>query len=213
MVGVFLYLNIGYKIFFYFDGIEERKQIEKYREIPRLSEQEKMLLKNGDILLRRGFGIFSDMIAEDLNSSDYDVSHAGILYQSKDGWMVIHSLSSDVSKVDGVQMQPLDSFLYYSQPKKIIVSRLNNINDSIGNKIVERALYYLGKNVPFDHQGDYKNSDKLFCTELIWQILIKDIKILSPVFKNKKDTDNFYYKLDVLYDGKYFTPVINQFPK
>src|SRR5690606_6025738 len=112
--------------FFYLDRKSEEKAVKMHRAVTRLDEHDFGLLREGDFILRRGFGFFSDMIARRLNDSSIDVTHAGILVLKDGEWHVIHSLSSDVTPVDGMQIQDLKTFLHYSMPGKIIVTRTKN---------------------------------------------------------------------------------------
>ena len=115
---LFLLGIIAYKLFFYFDKKSEQKAILKNEAITRLSEDELSKIEEGDFILRRGFGFFSDYISKELNSGPIDVTHAGIIIKRNDSLYVVHSLSSDVTDVDGLQLQPLKEFLKYSFPNK-----------------------------------------------------------------------------------------------
>ncbi|MFN4198845.1 MAG: hypothetical protein ACK4FS_07460, partial [Flavobacterium sp.] len=94
---LFLCSITSYKVFFYFDKKSEEKEVYRHGKITRLTVEEIELLQEGDIILRRGFGFFSDLVSTYLNDSIIDVTHAGILTYTNDKWYVIHSLSSDVN--------------------------------------------------------------------------------------------------------------------
>lgn len=208
----FLLLWGGYKSFFYFDRKSEEKAVNNHKNITRLTQDEIELLQEGDFILRRGFGFFSDFVAKRLNDSDIDVTHAGILVRHKNQWHVIHALSSDVTPIDGMQMQTLKSFLKYSQPDKIIVTRTKNATPETCRDITRKAQHYLNRKIPFDHHGDYENDDKLYCTELIWRILEKDLELLS-LPKEEKVRKKLFHTMNGLYDEQYFDIVINQYPE
>ena len=212
LVMFFCFSAGAYKAFFYFDHREEEKEIKKNKAITRLSIDELSLIREGDFILRRGFGFFSDYVSKNLNDSGpIDVTHSGILVKEGEDWFVIHSLSSDVSEIDGMQKQPLKEFLHYSAPGKIIVTRAKG--DSLcGSRIAERAQYYLDKKIPFDHKGHYDDLNELYCTELIWTILEKDLKIASPP-TGEKEREKFYYSMIPMYSRDYFDIVINQYNK
>lgn len=197
--------------FFYLDRQAESRAVNNYQSITRLQPEDMLLLQEGDFILRRGFGFFSDWIARRLNDSHIDVTHAGILVRHQDQWHVIHSLSSDVNPVDGMQIQDLKTFLRYSMPDKIIVTRAKNMHSDHPQQIVERARYYLDKQVPFDHQGNYEDDDKLYCSELIWRILEKDLKLVH-LPQEEAVRDRLFYSMNALYDEHYFDIIINQFP-
>lgn len=197
--------------FFYLDRQSETRAVKSHQSITRLHPEELDLLQEGDFILRRGFGFFSDLIARRLNDSHIDVTHAGILVRQHDQWYVIHSLSSDVNPVDGMQIQDLKTFLRYSMPDKIIVTRAKNLPADYSQKIVERARYYLDKQVPFDHQGNYEDDDKLYCSELIWRILEKDLHLVH-LPQEEEARNKVFYSMNALYDEQYFDIIINQFP-
>ena len=95
-----------------------------------LSQKEISLLHDGDIILRHGYGFVSDMIVKTLNDST-GLSHCAIITQYKGHWIVIHSVSSTLSDVDGVQWQDLNTFISQSKKKSIVVVRYKHaINDS-----------------------------------------------------------------------------------
>lgn len=207
---LFCFALIAYKAFFYLDHKSEKKALAQHHNICRLSTTEISAIQEGDFILRRGFGYFSDYIASSLNKGAIDVTHAGIVVKRGNGLFVIHSLSSDVSDTDGVQLQLLSQFLQHSAPGKIIVTRTKKSNAAFGKKVAVLAESYLTKQVPFDHNGNIDNSTKLFCTELIWQILEKDLHhaVLPTGTDARKE---FFYSMAPLYSTDYFDIVINQY--
>lgn len=207
---LFLFSTTAYKVFFYFDKKSEEKEVQKHEKITRLIAEEIVLIQEGDIILRRGFGFFSDLVSTHLNDSIIDVTHAGILTFANDKWHVIHSLSSDVNPTDGMQIQTLDKFLKYSQPGKIIISRIKDYTPEKGMQITTFAKDYLLRKVPFDHKGDFENDNELYCTELIWRILEKDLKILDLPQENTS-RKYLYHTMNGLYDSNYFDIIINQY--
>ncbi|HRD53771.1 MAG TPA: YiiX/YebB-like N1pC/P60 family cysteine hydrolase [Flavobacteriales bacterium] len=93
-----------------------------------LSEEEVAMLQPGDIILRRGHGLVSDLISSVL-SEEYDVSHCGIVAEHDSALWVIHSVSSSVSEADGMQAHRLQAFVQQSKPSSVIVSRLRTDAD------------------------------------------------------------------------------------
>lgn len=209
ILGIFIFLiYLCFKLFFYFDKLEEQKLVQKNLNIERLSQENLAKLQPGDIILRRGYGFFSDMISKKLNNSVFDVTHAGILYKDGENWKVIHSLSSKVSDFDGVQEQNLQEFLFHSMPNKLLIVRVKDISFENQQKIVERAQFYLKKQIPFDENGIIDNTEALYCTELIWQILDNDLKIINLPKENPKRKEIFY-SMKSMYDENYFDIVVN----
>lgn len=208
----FCFLLVSYKGFFYFDRKSESKGVAKNQAVNRLSSIELAKIQEGDFILRRGFGFFSDYISTTLNQGVIDVTHAGIIVKRSGKWCVIHSLSSDVTDVDGVQIQPLETFLYYSAPNKIIITRAKNADVPTGKKITLLAERYLQKQIPFDHDGTIDDDSEFFCTELIWKILEKDLHY-STIPIEPKARKKFFYTMTPMYSTEYFDIVINQYEK
>lgn len=212
-LGIFcVVMWCGFHFFFWIDRKQEAKLVIQNQAITRLTQSQIELLNEGDIILRRGYGYFSDMIAKRLNDSVFDVTHSGILYKKAEKWFVIHSLSSDASDFDGMQEQPLSEFLKYSVPEKILVVRPKNISSEQAKKIVERGLFYLEKKVPFDHFGVIDEPSKMYCTELIWQILETDLKIIT-LPKEEKHRKAVFYSMRGTYDTQYFDIIISTYQK
>ena len=200
----------GYHLFFYIDTQQEQRQVAQNKDRLRLSPTQMDSLRPGDIILRRGYGFFSDMISKRLNNGTYDLTHSGILYQRNGHWWVIHALSSDVSPINGMQQQPLSTFLRYSMPEKILVVRPQGLSPEQGLQVVERAKYYLKQQVPFDHRGIIDDPSELYCTELIYQILDNDLHYLHfPTDYNTRK--GLFYSMTTLYDPKYFRIVVNTY--
>lgn len=207
---LFFILLLSYKLFFYLDKKDEVAQVAMNKSKTRLSSSDFEKLQEGDIILRRGYGYFSDMIADHLNVNGFDVTHAGILTNRNNIWFVIHSLSSDVSSIDGMQIQKLTDFLKYSQPNKIIVSRFKNGTLKQQKQIAIEAQKLLDLKIPFDHQGNIQDSSKMYCTEMIWYILETKLK-LAKIPQEKKEREAFFYSMKCMYDLSYFDLVINKY--
>ncbi|WP_297332098.1 YiiX/YebB-like N1pC/P60 family cysteine hydrolase [Flavobacterium sp.] len=210
LVMFFCFSAAAYKCFFWLDHKSEIREQTKNSSITRLSNEEISLIQEGDFILRRGFGFFSDYVSEHLNDGDIDVTHAGIIIKENGDLFVIHSLSSDVSDFDGIQKQPLQDFLLYCAPEKIIVTRTKHADTACGGKIAERAKYYLSQKIPFDHNGKFDDDNELYCTELIWKILEKDLKVASPPTL-AEEREKFFYSMMPMYSTDYFDIIINQY--
>ena len=64
-------------------------------------------------------------------------------------------------------------------PEKLLVVRPKKITPEQGKEIVSRAKYYLSLKIPFDHIGTIDEPSKLYCSELIYQILDHDLHLVS----------------------------------
>lgn len=210
LVVLFFMAFSAYKLFFYFDKKAEQEEIVKNKSVTRLSVKELSNIKEGDFILRRGFGFFSDYISKKLNDSSIDVTHAGIIVKKNDSLFVIHSLSSDVTMIDGMQIQPLQEFLNYSFPNKIIITRLKNSDSTTGKEISKLAQKYLALHIPFDHHGNFDDDKQFYCTEMIWKILERDLKKVT-IPTETEARKKFFYSMTPMYDTIYFDIKVNQY--
>lgn len=171
----------------------------------KLSSSEIAQLKDGDIILRHGFGMVSDLIVSTMNE-EYDISHCAILVKDRNGFNVIHSVSQSLSDFDGVQSQSLNRFISDSKENSIIVVRYKGNSDSL---ISGSAKYYLNKKIPFDNDFDIKDSSKIYCTELIWKV-IKDSQGVD-IFSKQLEENNkkSQYRFSALWDTTKFQIIIN----
>jgi len=105
---------------------EQEQIVSKYT----LSKDELSLLKEGDIILRHGYGFVSDMIVETMNDS-IGVSHCAILTtDTNKNWMIIHSVSSTLTDIDGVQSQLLQRSSMTAKKFSVVVRYKHVKNDS-----------------------------------------------------------------------------------
>jgi hypothetical protein len=178
-----------------------------------LSADELEVLKEGDILLRHGYGFVSNMIVKTLKEQ-IPVSHVGILtVDPADGnYKVIHSVSQTISDADGVQKQDLRSFIRDSQPNTLIVVRYRNasLHENKTSLISERAFYYLSQKIPFDYTFDFNNTGSFFCTEFVGRVIgdVFEDEIFSEDFLNSvSDLDKL--KFNVFFDPCRFDVILN----
>ena len=131
-------------------------------------------LRSGDIILRKSYGLISDIIVMNLNDT-LDVSHCGIIIKEPNSsYKVIHALSKKVSNADGVQLCGLEQFMADSKIETVRVFRF--LSDSQG-KITAQALRYLKQKTPFDETFDATDSTALYCSELPVQSIRNAYKV------------------------------------
>lgn len=185
---------------------EERSKQEQSFSTYSLSNSEKQLIKDGDIILRHGYGLVSDLIVSSLNEG-LNISHCAIVHKTDSVFQVIHSVSQNLSDVDGVQAQDIQPFIRDSKENSVIVLRYK---DSLNtqSRIAKRALYYLKKKIAFDHNFDIADSSTFYCTELIWKA-IKD-EYQTDIFKNYYNKSRFeHMKFNLFMDTAYFQVIFN----
>ena len=172
----------------------------------KLNAKEKAKLQNGDIILRRGYGLVSTMILKMMNE-DYDVTHLGMVVRQNDTLKIAHALSSSVSNQDGLRLQAIDSFVHNSHDRTILVTRLKNIDSVKQQKVISQIDYYYKKQLPFDHSFNYKDTTEHYCSELIWRIYEHNLKILKV--SDTLTDEQKYNTLRTFYDPNYFDIIIN----
>ena len=159
----------------------------------RLSAEEKALLQEGDLIMRRGNGMLSSLIVRRLNDT-IPVSHCGILVANGDDWAVIHALSLDVSDTDGVQSCSVDEFMDDCQTGTLCIVRCVMPR---AHCIAPQARYYQATHKPFDRSFNLQDSTAFFCSELPYRILKDRVGLdLTPVSGN--------LKFSAFFDTRYF---------
>lgn len=173
-----------------------------------LSKEEISQLRDGDIILRHGYGFVSDMIVKSLNDST-GISHCGILTKNNGKWIVIHSVSSTLSDIDGVQSQNLKTFIQQSKKNSVVVIRYKHAkNDSDLARIGTRAKYYLNKKIPFDNAFNLHDSTSFYCSELLWKIF-KD-EFHKDIFESKYRPKHYdYMKFNTFLDTSNFSIIFD----
>ncbi len=173
----------------------------------RLTPEEKALLRDGDIILRHGFGFVSDMIVEQLDEQ-YDISHCAILCKDTNELMIIHSVSSSISPHDGVQSQDFDPFIRDSHYNSVIVVRYRSGNDSADNSGISlRAREYLKKEIPFDHGFDLEDTSEFYCSELLWKCILNEYH--DDIFLDHRNERKDHMRFDIFLDTSRFEIVLN----
>ena len=132
-----------------------------------LDDQIKASIKNGDIILRMGIGIISETIKNVLADS-IEISHCGILIKEKDSISIIHSLSKEISGIDGLQECTIDQFCSESIENSIIIVRFRNDSNQV---LSQKAQYYLSIHKPFDNAFNIRDTSAFFCSELPLHII------------------------------------------
>lgn len=171
-----------------------------------LSPEEYKLIEEGDIILRHGYGLVSDIIVEQLHEK-YDISHCAIICKTDTGFAIVHSVSSSISNIDGVQAQDLKSFVNESQLNSVIILRYKPKIEKPNSCISNRAVQYLTQQVPFDESFDINDSSEFYCTELLWKVFLNEFG--DDIFLNKNKERNDHIKFELFLDEERFQVIIN----
>ena len=163
-------------------------------------------LTPGDIIIRKGNGPLSAHIM--VNTKE-EYSHCGIIVKEGDEWKVIHTIGGTSSEdaQDGVQLIDLDEFVKHGADSMLFICR-PVFADSLDTKIPERAYYYLGLKVPFDHGFSLFTPEKLYCSELLFYIF-KEVNAGENVFEVKKQHKSYMLMFSTFFDTKKFMPIFH----
>jgi uncharacterized protein YycO len=170
------------------------------------SKDELAKFRSGDIILRHGYGFVSDMIVTQLKEK-YDLSHCAIVCRDKDSLYVIHSVSSSLSNVDGVQAQEIHSFIRESQYNSVVVVRYKTDSGKDQSCICEKAQDYLKKGIPFDNAFNINDSTEFYCTELLWKAILNEYHVDILAGKNNERKDHL--RFDTFLDTAHFEIIID----
>lgn len=186
----------------------DERALEMYRDpkkFYKLKESDKKKLQNGDIIMRKGHGSVSDII-DNMYPTGYHLSHCGIVIKNEDSTFVVHTVSSELSQVDGVQTENLDKFVRESVRHSIVVVR-GKEDSLIRNRIADATLSFLQKDIKFDHSFDISDTTSFYCTELIYQAYFSVYG--KDMFPERLLTDHpNYLGIDALLDTTKFERII-----
>ncbi len=121
------------------------------------------LLRSGDIILRRGYGVDS-IVAANFSNKEKRYSHAGIIYKDKNNIYVIHSEDNKRKGFNGVVKEKLQNYL--KGIKIWAVYMYDNINVT---KLTTYILKEEQSNILFDMEFDLKTNKKMYCSEFIYK--------------------------------------------
>jgi hypothetical protein len=126
-------------------------------------------LEDGDIVLRKGSNMVSDLIALAFPGGR-GISHCGIVVRYQGGWSVIHSISGSISETDGIRISTLGEFVENADQGKVVhLKPAISLNRELATG---RAFHYLKQKVGFDHKFDLEDSSSLYCSELVRRVYL-----------------------------------------
>jgi hypothetical protein len=203
VVLFFIALSIWLFIYLYNTHSEKQQAASSYH----LTREEISLIHDGDLILRHGYGIVSDIIVQRLDEN-YDISHCAIACKDSNGIFVIHSVSQSLSPYDGVQSQELAPFIHDSKENSVIVVRYRSkVPGKDGSVISKRAKDYLNKRIPFDHSFDINDSSTFYCQELPYKCILNEFgdDIFMDHYNKRKD----HLRFDTFLDTSRFIIILN----
>lgn len=162
--------------------------------------------RNGDLILRRSEGIFSD-IARNFSSIDKRFSHVGIIVSHKQQAYVVHSIHDLDKGFNGVVIEKLDAFL--SDATDWAVYRLKLEKKRL-HQFATTALEYAGEDISFDSHFDLATRDAMYCTEFIWRVS-ETIVHPNPIRPTINLSGALYISIEDIYRHDHITLIESSF--
>lgn len=125
------------------------------------------LFRSGDIIFRDGRGFLS-MAFRKMSLISPEYSHAGIIHREGEKVFVYHVIGGEGNQTNLMRKEPLNNFCSPQESNSFGVYR----SDLNGKQIDSLAGYYFSKRLNFDTKFDLSSDDKMYCTELVYRILI-----------------------------------------
>lgn len=159
-------------------------------------------LKEGDIVVRKGNGYFSNFFRE-LGSYEKKYSHIGLIAVVRDSVYVIHIEANELTGQGVVMKEPIASFLNEISEYAFFSNELDSI---YRQSILIQAEEYYNHQISFDLEFDSTNDDKLYCSELVAMSINKGVgkQLIKPTLTYK---NVYFYGLDDIYNASIFRTI------
>lgn len=128
--------------------------------------QETNILKEGDIVMRRGTGVTSRVVTAADGGSDF--SHCGIVVCHNGRTMIVHAVPDEPDfegDVDRVKMESAIKFFSSINASKGCVLRYYDHKIAQASANVAKGMYY--RKILFDHDYNDMDTTKMYCSELV----------------------------------------------
>lgn len=127
-----------------------------------------LVVKNGDLVFRKGRSIASRVVLITDRASSY--SHVGVIYMLNEIPYVIHTVPDESENgIDYVKMEKLSVFFSSEKASRGSVFRLKEQYMNSAKLAALTAKSYFDDKIVFDDAFDLKSENKLYCTELVWK--------------------------------------------
>lgn len=130
------------------------------------------LLRNGDVIFRRGYGVDST-VSMNFSQGEKRYSHAGIIQKTDKGIFVIHSEEDKENGRDGVYVESIKDFL---DGIHIWAIYRFDVSETLENSIIEYALKLKNQNIIFDIDFNLDEDKKMYCSEFIYKVINRTVK-------------------------------------
>lgn len=146
------------------------------------------MLRQGYIVIRRGLGADSYMLAE-MNRKDKTYSHCGIVMIENGYPFVYHSIGGEDNPDERLRRDSASFFFSPVHNTHIAVVKYD-FDSSQVNRLKEVVTVYYAERPKFDMKFDLVSDDKLYCSEFVYKAILKAVAdtgyLPSSLLVNKK---------------------------
>jgi len=143
-------------------------------------------LKDGDIILRRGYGVDST-ISTNFSQGEKRYSHVGLIDQTDKGVFVIHVVEDKEKSINGLYIESLGNFL---DKVSIWAIYRYDFSETSSKKMMNYIEDLKKKNITFDMEFNLDDDEKMYCSEFIYKVINrtteKELIKAGKVFMGKK---------------------------
>ena len=137
----------------------------------RLTDTALLMLRTGDIALRRGVGADSYLLAL-LNQKDKTYSHCGIVITEHGYPFVYHSIGGEDNPDERLRRDSASVFFSSKHNTAIGIIRYN-YKEGNTDSLIKIVYQYYARRPRFDMKFDLSTDDQLYCTEFIYKVVNK----------------------------------------
>lgn len=128
-------------------------------------------VKDGDLVLRLGNDITSNMLAQ-LNLKDKRFSHIGICFIENGTKMVYHSLGAEYGTHNFLRKDSLQVFFDLADNLSIGYAR-TGLNPGTKQRIHDTLEQWYRQKLPFDMDFNWQSDDKMYCSEMVAKAIMR----------------------------------------
>ena len=131
-------------------------------------EIDETILKEGDIVFRRGQSIASMVVLAAEKEGGY--SHIGIMVKDSAGWRVIHAVPGETDKENPTEIMKKETLSQFFAPDRAVAGAIFRLDttETIAVMAAQKAQVLFERKLLFDHNYDLEDSTKMYCTELLF---------------------------------------------
>lgn len=150
------------------EGKSAQMSLQRKKDIAdSLTQKSKDFLHNGDIVLRSGRDVISQLFAQ-FNKQDKTFSHCGIAFQENGKWVVYHAIGGEDNPDEKLRKDTYEDFI-----RSEINSGFGICNYPLSSEQIkalrQQVTDYFQQQIPFDMEFDLKSNNRLYCAEMVYK--------------------------------------------